>query len=434
MRSSNYFRAAAVIPTVALFLLTACAPEEPTAKSADSQEFRDCDNCPAMVWLPAGEFLMGTAEADRLIDPRTGKPATNDGPQHEVRIGNRFALGKYEVTLGEFAGFVAETGHQTTDGCMEFSPPETFTISEAFDWDRTGFEQAPDHPVVCVSWFDAMAYVNWLSKRTGEDYRLPSEAEWEYAARAGATGPYFWGDNEVQACDYANVRSPGAHTISQRQLEADEKEGFPCDDGVALSSAVGVFLPNDFGLHDVQGNAWEWVADCNHKDYQEAPTDGGAWGDESAPDGGCQFGVIRGGSFLNLVERSSVTVRAGRPQSGRATNMGFRVARSDQASRADASTKITQPTPATDQTGADTGSAAENDDSMGARLFADNCAACHLDESSYRGLYGKDQSSVETAIREGGNNVMSMPAFRNVLSDEEITELARYLRHVNHWD
>jgi len=372
-----------------------------------------------MVMLPAGSFLMGTAEADRLIDPRTGKPATNDGPRHEVRIDSPFAIGKYEVTVGEYAAFVDATGHESRGGCMEFSPPTSFTISENYGWDRPGFPQGDDHPVGCVSRYDAEAYAAWLGELTGEDYRLPSEAEWEYAARAGATGPFFWGDDIAASCEHANVRSPGAQVISRRQAAAD-LGGFPCDDGEAHSSPAGRYRPNAFGLHDVQGNVWEWVADCSHKNYEGAPADGRAWIDERDAEQGCQFGVIRGGSFLNLVERSSVTVRAGRPQAGRATNMGFRVARGG-------GTRATGETARAWEFESGTGS-------EGARLFADNCAACHLESDSYRGLYGRDQQSVEDAIRGGGNNVMSMPAFGDVLTDAEISTLARYLRRRNGWE
>ena len=119
------------------------------AVSAD--EFQDCPKCPVMVDLPAGRFLMGTAINDRLTDPRTGKPATNDGPQHEVSIDNPFAVGKYEVTVDQFAIFVAATGYQTTGPCMEFSPEASFNISEDIDWDRPGFEQTGNAPVGCVS-------------------------------------------------------------------------------------------------------------------------------------------------------------------------------------------------------------------------------------------------------------------------------------------
>lgn len=370
-----------------------------------------------MVTVPAGRFLMGTAESDRLIDPRTGKPATNDGPQHEVRVEKPFAIGKYEVTVEEFAEFVTQTNHETKGGCMEFSPPASFSITDTVDWNDPGFNQPNNSPVGCVSFFDARAYTDWLSSVTGQNYRLPSESEWEYAARSGSTGPYFWGTANSLACMYANVRSTGAHTISKRQVEADKK-GFPCDDGKPLSSVVGSFEPNSFGLHDMQGNVWEWVADCNHKDYDGAPTDGTAWIDDVDAERGCQFGVIRGGSYLNLVERSSATVRAGRPQSGRGTNMGFRVVRGSGVS-IDAGTRA-----ATGNTFTDT---------PGARLFRDNCAACHVDRDTYRGIYGKDQESVERAIRGGGNNTMSMPAFGEVLRDDEIAEVAQYVRTQNGW-
>ncbi|MDH3509749.1 MAG: SUMF1/EgtB/PvdO family nonheme iron enzyme [Gammaproteobacteria bacterium] len=393
-----------------------------------ADEFQECPDCPIMVKLPAGRFLMGTAVADRLTDPRTGKPATNDGPQHVVTIDSPFAIGKYEVTVEQFAAFVAATDHDTSGGCMEFSPEATFKISEDFDWDKPGFEQAGNAPVGCVSFFDAQAYAAWLSDLTGEIYRLPSEAEWEYAARAGSTGPYHWGSDRMKVCSYANVRSPGAHTISKRQLESDRNDGFPCDDGMPLSSPAGSFAPNDFGLHDMQGNAWEWVADCNHKDYEGAPADGGIWVDELDEKGGCQFGVIRGGSFLNLVERSSVTVRAGRPQTGRATNMGFRVARGGKTKNTSESDWSAAP-----NTGSEL-AASQDANSAGARLFSENCAACHMVPTAYRGIYGTDQQSVEAAISGGGNNVMSMPAFGEVLTADEISELAKFVRALNGWE
>jgi len=373
-----------------------------------------------MIEIPAGSFWMGTAAADRLIDPRTGKPAKNDGPQHKVNINQPFAIGKYEVTGSEFGHFVAATGYKPAGPCMEFSPEDSFSISDDVDWYDTGFAQSNSGPVTCVSFFDAQAYANWLSAFTGQHYRLPTEAEWEYAARAGTNTPYHWGENEALACEYANVRSPGADTISKRQAESDIKDGFPCDDGYPQSSPVGSFAPNNFGLHDMQGNAWEWVSDCNHKNYDGAPIDGSPWMDAK----GCQFGVIRSGSFLNRVERSSTTVRAGRPREGRATNMGFRVVRAQ--------------TPAVDDKTAGpsaawgTAQAASTD--AGAILFNDNCAACHVNRDDYRGAYGTDQQSLEKAIRDGGNNIMSMPAFGEVLTDAEIAALASYIRKQNGWE
>jgi formylglycine-generating enzyme required for sulfatase activity len=402
-----------VLPVVTM-LLAACATD-PTI--APTTKIHDCPDCPVMVKLPGGTFMMGTAEADRLIDPRTGKPAKNDGPQHAVMI-EPFAIGKYEVTVGEYRAFVEATGHSDGGGCMEFGAEDTFKIRKDINWDATEFSQTDDSPVGCVSFLDANAYTDWLSEVTGKTYRLPTEAEWEYAARAGTTTPYHWGADAEQACQYANIRSPGADTISKRQAQSDIEDGFTCDDGAAQSSPVGSYLPNDFGLHDMQGNAWEWVADCNHKDYRDAPADGSAWLDE----GPCQFGIIRSGSFLNRVERSSTTVRAGRPQSGRATNMGFRVAMGGVTNSAATRGEVIS---------ADAG---VGDDSVGARVFDANCAACHVDRTYYKGIYGTNQQAVETAIRGGGNNVMSMPAFDGVLTDAEISAVAEYVRQQNGWN
>jgi formylglycine-generating enzyme required for sulfatase activity len=407
-------------------IMSSCSSVGGTEDGGDqfnAAEFRDCADCPLMIELRPGSFLMGTAEEDRLIDPRTGKPASNDGPQHRVDIEYPFALGKYEVTTAEFGTFVSATGYKPEGPCMEFSPPESFSISGDTTWSQTGYPQTERSPVVCVSYYDALAYVDWLSERTQHNYRIPSEAEWEYAARAGSNLPYFWGDSRDATCSYANVRSPGADTISDRQANADKQDGFPCDDGFVHSSPVGSFAPNAFGLHDMQGNAWEWVADCNHKNYVGAPADGSAWLDAR----GCQFGVIRSGSFLNLVERSSTTVRAGRPREGRATNMGFRIARDNQtaAGRQDIEA-------ASDW--ADTSTKDFGKGDSGAELFQNSCSACHVRHDDFRGAYGTSQQDIENTIRNGGNNIMSMPAFGQVLADADIRALAIYIRQKNGWD
>jgi formylglycine-generating enzyme required for sulfatase activity len=368
-----------------------------------------------MISLPAGSYMMGTAVEDRLIDPRTGKPATNDSPQHQIDIREPFAIGKYEVSVAEFRVFIEQSGYQPIEKCMGFSKRESFEISTEITWDKPDFEQDENAPVGCVSFFDAEAYANWVSRRTGEAYRLPTEAEWEYAARAGSTSSYFWGNRETDTCDYANVRSTGAYAISSRQAESDLNVGFPCDDNAKQSSPVGSYDPNAFGIYDMQGNTWEWVADCSHKDYVGAPADGSAWIDAKA----CRFAVIRGGSYLNLVERSSTTVRAGRPRSGGATNMGFRIARGQTPNQSKASTPVIYE--------------ARADISPGALLFADNCAACHQSPEGFEGLYGKDQASLVNTIRDGGNNIMSMPAFSDRLTDDEIETVAGYLRRINEW-
>ncbi len=402
------------LPVLLAFTLAAgCS----AGNTPSTNELRDCPDCPVMVTLPAGSFLMGTAVADRLTDPRTGKPATNDGPQHTVNIQNEFAIGKYEVTVAEFRQFIAATGYATVDRCMEFSKPDSFEIRKDIRWDKPGFDQSESAPVGCVSFFDAEAYANWLSTKTGQRYRLPTEAEWEYAARAGSTTSYFWGSDNAESCTYANVRSEGTWAISKRQSASDRDDGFPCDDGATQPSPTGRYAPNNFGLYDMQGNNWEWVADCNHKSYEGAPDDGSAWLDEKA----CRFGVIRGGSYLNRVERSSATVRAGRPRSGGATNMGFRIARS---MNADAGPAVTSAAVVFE---------ARADVSEGALLFADHCAACHESPTGFEGLYGTDQAGLVESIRDGGNNIMSMPAFADRMSTAEIETVAAYLRQVNNW-
>ena len=378
----------------------------------NSNEFQDCAVCPVMVNLPAGEFMMGTAVEDRLTDPRTSKPATNDSPAHMVSV-PEFALGKFEVSVAEYAAFVSVTGHETVNECMEFSKPGSFTLSKEFGWNNPGFDQDERAPVGCVSFFDAQAYAAWLSEMTGENYRLPFEAEWEYATRAGSTGPYFWGDDPDQSCVYANVRTVGAFTISQRQVDSD-KLGFACDDGYPHSAPVGSYRPNGFGLFDTQGNNWEWVTDCNHKNYDGAPGDGSAWQEDD-----CQFGIMRGGSYLNVVERSSATVRAGRPRSGSATNMGFRVAKGATAVQSIAAEEWVS------QDGVSDGPASA--------LFNDNCAACHGEATTFRGVYGTSSDELFSVIRDGGNNVMSMPAFADRLTDDEIRQVADHLIEQNNW-
>lgn len=412
------------LPFLATGMLAGCAVPSGDADVWPDSPFRECAECPELVVVPAGEFLMGTAEADRLTDPRTGKPALNDSPQHMVTIPADFAIGRFEVSTAEFGAFIAATGYEPVGPCMEFSAPDSFTIDPETNWIDTGFPQSEQYPVSCVSYFDAVAYANWLSATTGYNYRLPSEAEWEYAARAGSTAPYYWGRSETDACTYANVRSAGADSISKRQSESDVADGLPCDDGFPHSSPVGSFVANDFGLYDMQGNVWEWMADCNHKDYEGAPADGSAWIDAE----GCQFGVIRSGSFLNRVERSSTTVRAGRPREGRATNMGFRVVRDARRGESYADGTVAQAEWTASSAASDTAGL-----TGGAALYADNCAACHVRRDDFRGIYGTSRAAVEKVISDGGNNIMSMPAFRDTLSNEQIVELAAYVRALNEW-
>jgi formylglycine-generating enzyme required for sulfatase activity/class 3 adenylate cyclase len=251
-------------------------------------KFRDCTDCPEMVVIPAGSFTMGLPQSE--ID-RYGFRLGTGAPLHLVRIARPFALGEFLVTRKQYAAFAAETGHQGS-GCAALPLDGTsgWKFDPALSWRDPGFAQADDHPVVCVSWDDAIAYASWLSKKTGRNYRLASEAEWEYAARAGDTAGRYFGDAPI--CEFANVRDQ-----SKKQLHSTG-QFFACDSGFSSTSPVGSFPPNGFGLYDMLGNVWEWVEDCWGRSYVGAPVDGAAR--ENAL---CEARVRRGGSW-NSVERS----------------------------------------------------------------------------------------------------------------------------------
>lgn len=222
------------------------APEPtPTAGTGEffADPLRGGGSGPAMVWLPAGRFAMGSPESSADFPER---------PQHEVTL-PRFAISRHEVTIAEYARFASATARRL---------PKTGALDRA------------THPVFFVSWEDASAYAKWLSGQTGKTYRLPSEAEWEYAARAGSTGNYWWG----------------------RDLDSGKAHCFACESGLdpRQPARVGSFEPNAYGLYDTAGNVEEWVADCFHDSYAGAPADGSVFAG-----GDCRFRVVRGGSFTS---------------------------------------------------------------------------------------------------------------------------------------
>jgi formylglycine-generating enzyme required for sulfatase activity/class 3 adenylate cyclase len=250
-------------------------------------KFRDCSDCPEMVVIPPGSFTMGVPQTE--LD-RYGFPPRASVPLHLVRIARPFAVGEFLVTRKQYAAFAAETGYRGS-GCavLPLDGTSGWKFDPALSWRDPGFAQADNHPVVCVSWDDAIAYMSWLSKKTGRHYRLPSEAEWEYAARAGDTAGRYFGDAPI--CEFANVRDQ-----SKKKLRSTG-QFLQCDSGFSNTSPVGSFPPNGFGLYDMLGNAWEWVEDCWSRSYGDAPGDGAAR--ENAL---CGERVRRGGSW-NSVER-----------------------------------------------------------------------------------------------------------------------------------
>ena len=312
-----------------------------TQASAPGTSFRDCsDGCPEMVVVPQGTFTMGAPageESPDLPDRLRGHSV----PQHVVTIGYKLAIAKYDVTRDEYAQFVAETNRPDPDNCIVADPSAGFiakpgkcqpdpdsciTVNAAgtgfivanSNWRSPGFPQTGRDPVVCVSWDDAQAYVAWLSTKTGHVYRLPTEAEWEYAARAGTTTMRYGSDDPVEICRYTNV---GDMDFS-KQFQNVSDSNLACRDGYAFTSPVDSFPPNPFGLYDMLGNVMDWTEDCWHDNYNGAPTDGTAW-----RSGSCRGHVVHGGSWDASLSVVRSAARRAILTSWRITSFGFRVAR-----------------------------------------------------------------------------------------------------------
>jgi formylglycine-generating enzyme required for sulfatase activity len=278
--------------------------------------FRDCPDCPEMVVIPAGNFTMGSSASEKSWAATHGANAesvSDESPQHHVSL-RSFAMGKYDVTRGEYTAFVQETGYPAGDGCFESSMPKSSKRADA-SWQNPGFGQTERDPVTCVSWQDAQAYVAWLNDKlrrpgsTSADgpYRLPSESEWEYAARAGTTTRFWWGHDDGSAADHAWYKgNSGSQT-----------------------HPVGSKPANAFGLYDMVGNVWQWTEDCYAESYANAPTDGSA--SEAGKD--C-LRVDRGGSWLYASWLLRSATRERNPAGYRDVIMGFRLAETLRAPRA----------------------------------------------------------------------------------------------------
>jgi len=275
------------------------------------ESIKDCDVCPEMVTVPAGSFQMGSPSYEE------GR-GDDEGPVHQVTIPRAFSVGKYEVTKAEYAAFVSATGYAGGSSCRTYEGGKWETRSGR-SWRDPGYRQSERDPAVCVSWDDARAYTEWLSRQTGKTYRLLSEAEWEYAARAGTTTPRSWGSDSASACGYANV-----HDSTSKSVNGFDWENHACDDGVAQTAAAGSYQANAFGLHDMLGNVWEWTADCWNDSYAGAPSDGSAW-----TNGNCERRILRGGSWYHGPRNVRSAIRVRNASGYRNYVLGFRVARTD---------------------------------------------------------------------------------------------------------
>jgi formylglycine-generating enzyme required for sulfatase activity len=290
-----------MLSIVPFFLALAAGPA--LAEDVPST-FKDCEHCPEMTALAPGNFLMGAS----MTEVKAVKYVDSALPQHRVDIAYPFAIGRYEVTVEEFRAYVEESGAQAGGNCgirlaesgklaMKYTGtlhPDSAKDSESplvvfitdGSYAQPGLPVTDKQPAVCVSRNEAEAYVAWLSAKSGKHYRLPSEAEWEYAYRAGTDTINFWGDSFKNACDYANF--------------GDRKSGYqagmmaPCAEKIhpVWTSEAGSYKPNPWGLYDMPGNVQEMVEDCTHDNYEGAPADGSPWAED-----GCLTFVTRGGDY-----------------------------------------------------------------------------------------------------------------------------------------
>lgn len=316
--------AAFVFLAVAIFVPAGANASSDTTVSAPGATFRDCtDGCPEMVAIGPGSFQMGPTEGEEEREKTTDRERTYSAPRHLVTIGYKFALGKYDVTRAEFSAFVRETGYQAGSDCRGYATSLEASPASALpgmNWRNPGFPQTDRDPVVCVNRDDVHAYLSWLSEKTRRHYRLPSEAEWEYVARAGTSSSRYWGDGTADACRYANVAD--VTYASARKIKPEAGRYFDCSDGYVYTSPVGSFLPNGFGLYDTLGNVFQLVEDCLNYDYHDAPTDGSAW-----LSGDCIPRMARGGSYRKLPKVVRSAFRFNIPGFIRSDEFGFRVAR-----------------------------------------------------------------------------------------------------------
>jgi formylglycine-generating enzyme required for sulfatase activity len=285
------------------------AMQDDLQKLAPGTVFRDCEVCPDMVVLAPGTFRMGSPATETTRMDR-------EGPVQTITFTRPFAVGKFEITRGEFARFVQETNREM-GGCNAWDGA-TLEYAAGKNWREPGFAQTDSDPVVCVNWQDANAYGQWLAQKSGKSYRLPSEAEWEYAARAGNPRTRPWGDNANEACRYANVADQTAKKSVRGGASWFVHE---CEDGKVYTAPVGSFQPNAFGLHDMIGNAWEWAGDCWNASLVGAPADG------ATRNGDCTRRMVRGASWQSYPGLARSAMRARAEPDNRSADYGFRVVR-----------------------------------------------------------------------------------------------------------
>jgi len=317
--------------SVGLSALIVCLGFPAAGRAAEEAKPKVITNSIGMklVLIPAGEFMMGSRELAEQVaaafneDDEMAEFFEDEHPRHRVRITKPFYLSAHEVTVGQFRQFVKAAGYKKdvergTKGAFGWNPDKRrFEFNEKYSWRDVGFEQTDDHPVVNVSWNDAVAFCDWLSRKEAKTYRLPTEAEWEYACRAGTTTRYWHGDDPEGLTRVGNVMDGTA-----KEKYSDWDWGISARDGFVFTSPAGSFKANPFGLYDMHGNVWEWCADWYDEEYYATyPAD-----DPAGPSSGTSR-VLRGGSWFNGPGNVRSTNRFSSSPVVRNYLYGFRVAR-----------------------------------------------------------------------------------------------------------
>jgi formylglycine-generating enzyme required for sulfatase activity len=279
-----------------------------------------------LVLIPKGSFRMGSPEGE------VGR-GKDEGPLHQVTIDKPFYMGIHPVTVGQFRAFVTAANYTTeaeSDGKGGRSydkATKKVKQDKQFTWQKAGWDLSEDHPVVNVTWKDAVKFCEWLSAKEGKNYRLPTEAEWEYACRGktspdGKTNRFWFGDSEAGLKEVANVADESLRRLLDEK-HYNSQTFMPWDDGHPFTSPVGAFnKPNPFGLHDMHGNVWQWCMDVWHESYEGTPpTDGSAW----LAGGVRGRRVLRGGSWTDSARDCRSACRGEGSLGERSGNEGFRV-------------------------------------------------------------------------------------------------------------